>query len=86
MPASFDRFLDNVEGEHQQAKQKRLIKCGLKQRLRFVFLAKVRLFADEDDFGDYERVDQRSAINEIRNVKLVWQEQAVGRDGAKKER
>jgi hypothetical protein len=39
-----------------------------------MLLAKVRVFPNENGFGKHESTDQRSAINEIRDVKLVSQE------------
>jgi len=44
MQKSFNHFLDDVKAEYEQAKQKRLVSRRQKQRLMFIFLAKVRVF------------------------------------------
>jgi hypothetical protein len=46
----------------------------------------VRGFSYQDDFGDYERVKQRSSIGEIRDLKLLQQEHAVSRKSTKENR
>jgi hypothetical protein len=51
----------------------------------FKFLAKVRVFSYENDFGNHEGVDQRSDIVEIRVTQVVQQEHLVRRNGAKEE-
>ena len=48
-----------------------------------MLLAKVRVFSDEDNFGDHQSVDQGCAIIVIVNVELIQQEHAVGGKGAK---
>lgn len=48
-----------------------------------MLLAKVQVFSDENDFRNHQGIDQRSAIVEIRDVKLVQQEHSVCRNGAK---
>jgi hypothetical protein len=48
-----------------------LITCAwriVNERLGFQFLPKVCGFSYQDDFGDYERVKQRSSIGEIRDL------------------
>src|SRR5215469_2254507 len=51
-----------------------------------MFLAKVRVFSYENDFGNHESVNQAGDIVEIRVVELVEQEHLVGRNGAKEKR
>jgi ribosomal protein S24E len=51
-----------------------------------MFLAKVRVFSYENDFGNHESVNQAGDIIEIRVVELVEQEHFVRRNGAKEKR
>ena len=51
MQKSFNHFLDDVKAEYEQAKQKRLVSRRQKQRLMFIFLANLRVFSYENDFG-----------------------------------
>ena len=48
-----------------------------------VVLPKVSVLTYENDFGDYEGIDKREAIREIRDVKLLQQKHAVSHEGAK---
>ena len=78
-----DQFLNNVKREYEQSKQKRLMNGCQKQWLGFMFLPKVSVFTYENDFGDYEGIDEREAVSEIRDAKLPQQKHAVGCKGAK---
>jgi hypothetical protein len=79
----FDGFFNDMEDEDQQAKHKCLINRRINQWLGLLLLTKVRVFPDENNLRDHQRVDQRSPIGEIRDLELVEQQHAVGRDGAK---
>src|SRR5580698_10002102 len=48
--------------------------------------AQMSILADQDNFGDYQCVDERRAVTEIRDLKLVQYKHLVRRDGAEKER
>jgi len=44
--------------------------------------AQVQVLSYENDLANYQGIDQRSAVVEIRDVKLVQHEHFVRRDGA----
>ena len=48
----------------------------------FIFLAKVRVFSYENDFGNHESVNQAGEIVEIRIAKIVQQEHSMRRNGS----
>ena len=79
----FDGFFNDMKSEDEQAKHKSLINRGINQWLSLLLLAKVCVLSYENNFDDHQRVDQRSALGEIRDLELVEQQHSVGRDGAK---
>jgi hypothetical protein len=57
-----DQFFDNMKGEDQQAKQKCLVNGRFKQWLGFLLPAQMRIFSYQNNFGDYQSVEQRKAV------------------------
>jgi hypothetical protein len=85
MDKVLDHLLKNMECKDKQAEHKRFPNSRIKQSLSLELCARVYGFSDQNHLGDDDGVKQRRAIDEIRNVKLVQQKHAVGRQGAKEE-
>ena len=73
MHKSFDYLLDNVKGKHKQAKHESLVKSRQKQWPRLVLCANLRNFADHNDLGNHQSVDERDGIVPILDVEFVQQ-------------
>src|SRR6516164_1753338 len=71
MPERLDRLLDNAKSKHEPGKHKRFPDGGRQQGLVLVLGADVDGISEHDDLGNHDGVEQRRAVGEEGDVKLL---------------
>src|SRR5262245_8702940 len=82
MEQAFDDVLENPEQHHEDAEQRRFVDYGNEKRSVFETLAEPERIADQNHFGDDERLDKGEPVMEIGDPELRQDQPAVNRERA----
>ena len=77
-------LFENAEGRSKQAEYERFVKGRHDQCRAFMSSTKVCVFAQQNNFGQYERADQSTPVIEVPEVELIQEEHAISGKRAEK--